>query len=78
MGSVAKQDTDSSSLDPWRGEIDAALRADIRRLGEELGRTLVRQSGPALLERVEAIRDLSRRADEGDASSGERLNEMLQ
>ncbi len=77
MESIAKRDA-NSPLDPWRVEVDAALRADIRRLGEELGRTLVRQSGPALLERVEAIRDLSRRADEGDGSSAERLRGMLQ
>jgi phosphoenolpyruvate carboxylase len=38
-------------LDPWRVEVDAALRADIRRLGDELGRTLVRQEGPGLLAR---------------------------
>ncbi len=76
MDSVAQPDP-ASPLDPWRVEVDAALRADIRRLVEELGRTLVRQSGAPLLERVEAIRDLSRRADAGDASSGGRLREML-
>ncbi len=35
---------------------DEALRADIRRLGSQLGQTLIRQSGPALLELVENVR----------------------
>ncbi|MGH0037968.1 MAG: phosphoenolpyruvate carboxylase [Myxococcota bacterium] len=74
--SAAGREADAP-LDPWRVEVDAALRADIRHLGEELGRTLVRQSGTSLLERVETIRELSRRADEGDATSAEQLREML-
>ena len=39
---------------------DAALRADIRRLGTQLGNTLVRQHGPDLLGAVERIRTLTR------------------
>ncbi len=39
---------------------DAALRADIRRLGDLLGATLLRQEGTGLLELVEQVRTLSR------------------
>ena len=39
---------------------DAELRAAIRRLGDLLGQTLVRQHGPELLEQVEAIRALGK------------------
>ncbi|MET8473300.1 phosphoenolpyruvate carboxylase [Streptomyces sp. NPDC006422] len=45
----------------------AELRADIRRLGDLLGETLVRQEGPELLELVERVRRLTR--EDGEAAA---------
>jgi phosphoenolpyruvate carboxylase len=47
---------------------DAALRADIKSLGELLGHTLVRQEGQELYDLVEEVRALTRSADPQDAA----------
>ncbi len=57
-------------------DIDAALRDDIRRLGTQLGNTLVRQVGPDLLERVEQVRGIARGLRR-DTDSGPELIEFL-
>ena len=43
---------------------DASLRSDVRRLGDLLGESLVRQEGPALLELIERVRKAVREGQE--------------
>lgn len=57
---------------------DERLRADIRRLGTQLGDALTRQHGPALVDLVEEVRFLTKatRTDE-DADAASRLQDVL-
>ncbi|HEX3732659.1 MAG TPA: phosphoenolpyruvate carboxylase, partial [Mycobacteriales bacterium] len=52
---------------------DAALRADIRHIGNLLGETLVRQEGQSLLDLVERVRQLARRDSAATAELLEQL-----
>src|SRR3954447_11667509 len=56
-----------SSADDQTTTTSSELRADIRRLGDLLGETLVRQEGPELLELVEKVRRLTR--EDGEAAA---------
>jgi phosphoenolpyruvate carboxylase len=58
-----------------RMSADSRLRRDVRLLGDALGRVLVEQHGPELLDAEERIRRLSRRAREG--GSRDRLREAV-
>ena len=49
---------------------DQPLRDDVRRLGALLGETLARQESPALLERVERVRQLAKQSRQDPPRSG--------
>src|SRR5919109_1029145 len=74
--------TNSSAFSDWRrlpsAEADAALRRDVRLLGDLLGQVMVEQEGEELLEQEEEIRQLSRRArEEGSAELREELARIV-
>jgi len=57
---------------------DEALRSDIRRLGNQLGETLVRQHGRELLDLVERVRALDKAARQDlDREAGAELRDLL-
>ncbi len=56
---------------------DVLLRADIRRLGGQLGETLTSQHGPELLALVEEVRSLTRQQRESPTSEVGRALELL-
>ena len=63
---------------PMPPSSDEQLRADIRRLGNQLGDALVRQHGPDLLELVEQVRALGKSVRRGgSAESADELYRLL-
>src|SRR5438552_6035455 len=55
----------------------AALRANVRLLGNTLGMVLVEQEGRWLLDLVERVRTLSLAGRSGDEEAAQRLSELI-
>lgn len=55
----------------------AALRANVGLLGTQLGDTVRNQLGPAVLERIEQIRQLAKQARQGTAAEQQQLKQIL-
>jgi len=69
---------DSDLASPTVTTRDEALRADIRRLGNQLGDALVRQHGQELLDLVEEVRSLGKSARRGgSAEANQDLHALL-
>ncbi len=66
---------ESASAVPERA--DALLRRDIRRLGELLGQTLVRQENQSVLDAVESVRVLTKAVQGGDPDATRRMAKAL-
>ena len=64
--------TTQQSTDPH-----AALRDDVRLLGQLLGEVLQQQAGHALFEQIEAIRGLAKQTRDGVLGAEQQLNEIL-
>jgi phosphoenolpyruvate carboxylase len=57
---------------------DVELRADVRKLGDLLGQTLVRQEGPALLDLVESVRKAVREGGGEELLANVSVDESVQ